>query len=84
MDLPDDAVRAFNDLKEQFKSAPLLVHFDPERRIRIEPDASGFAISGILSQLRDDDQWHPVAFWSRKLRDAEYRYMTRFGTSGNC
>ncbi|EDN10041.1 hypothetical protein HCAG_05844 [Histoplasma mississippiense (nom. inval.)] len=72
----ESAQSAFNELKSRFLRAPLLAHFDPARRIQIEPDASTFAVAAILSQLQDDGHWHPVAFWSRKLIDAETRYDT--------
>ncbi|EDN02416.1 hypothetical protein HCAG_00280 [Histoplasma mississippiense (nom. inval.)] len=72
----ESAQSAFNELKSRFMRAPLLAHFDPARRIQIEPDASTFAVAAILSQLQDDGHWHPVAFWSRKLIDAETRYDT--------
>jgi hypothetical protein len=46
----------------------------------VEVDASGGAISGILSQkvLKGDgtSQWKPVDFYSRKLIVAEYNYDT--------
>jgi hypothetical protein len=40
----------FDELKTAFTSAPTLIHFDLDKAIRIEIDASGFAIVGILSQ----------------------------------
>ena len=49
---------------------------DPARAIRVETDASTFAISGILSQLFEDNKWHPIAFVSRKLQAAELNYET--------
>ncbi len=73
------AREAFQELKEHFTSAPMLVHHDPSRRIRIEPDASGFAIAAILSELCDDGLWHPVAYMSRKMLDAETRYEIHDG-----
>ena len=69
------AQSAFDDLKLRFTSAPVLKHFDPDRPIRIHTDASGFAISGIVSQLHDS-HWHPVAFYSRKCTPAELNYDT--------
>ncbi|RYN78876.1 hypothetical protein AA0119_g13535, partial [Alternaria tenuissima] len=42
--------------------------------IRLKTDASTFAISGILSQLFEDNKWHPIAFISRKLQSAELNY----------
>ena len=70
------AQAAFDELKRRFTTAPVLRHFDPKLPIRVHTDASSFAISGILSQLHDDSQWHPVAFFSRKCIPAECNYGT--------
>ena len=60
--------------------ALLLWHFNPELRIRVETDASSFAISGIISQLQEDDgHWHPIAFWSWKMIDIETCYEAHDG-----
>ena len=64
---------AFEELKRRFTTAPILRHFDPDLPIRVHTDASGFAISGILSQLHGST-WHPVAFYSRKCSAAECNY----------
>ncbi len=68
-------------MRQAFLKAPILNHFDPERHIRIETDASGYAIGGVLSQLTSDNsgQWHPEAFFSRKMIPAETRYETHNG-----
>ncbi len=73
--------KAFTELKQAFVKAPILNHFDPERYIRIETDAFGYAIGGIFSQLTLDNsgRWHPVAFFSRKMIPAETRYKTHNG-----
>ena len=72
---------AFTKLKQAFLKAPILHHFDSERYIRIETDVSGYAISGVLSQLTLDNlgQWHLVAFFSWKMIPAEARYETHNG-----
>ena len=72
---------AFTELRQAFFKAPILHHFDSDRYIRIETDASGYAIGGVLSQLTSDDlgQWHPMAFFSHKMIPAETRYETHDG-----
>jgi len=65
---------AFDNLKTCFSTTPILCHFNPDLPIRLYPDASDFVISGIFSQLHDDQQWHPIAFWSRKYITAEINY----------
>ena len=73
---PDDAEQAFQQLCQKFTEAPLLRHFDPSQRIRVETDASAFAIAGIISQPDEAGHWRPVAFWSRKMIPAEQNYET--------
>ncbi len=78
---------AFRRLQDEFTRAPVLAHFDYEKPIRLETDASGFAIAGIISQPAQDPRapegegervkdrdWHPVAFWSRTMSDTERNY----------
>ena len=79
--LTPDAKKAFNHLRLAFIEAPILRHFDPESHIRIETDASGYAIGGVSSQLNLDshapsNQWHPVAYFYRKMIPVETRYET--------
>ena len=81
----------FNRLRLAFTEAPILQHFDPECHIRIETDALGYAIGGVLSQLAsgtsldgvvtktDLSQWYLVAFFFRKMILAETRYKTHNG-----
>ena len=49
--LTSEAKLAFLRLRQAFIEVPILYHFDPEHHIRIETNASGYAIGGILSQL---------------------------------
>ena len=83
--LTPGAREAFNQLRQAFTEAPILRHFDPECHIRIETDALGYAIGGVLSQLTSDHltsdqgQWHPVAYFLRKMIPAETRYETHDG-----
>ena len=70
----DSESAAFNTLKEAFTSAPILQHFQPSKSIIIESDASDYAIAGVLSHPGNNNQLHPVAYYSRKLQPAELNY----------
>ena len=48
--LPSEARQFFQTLNEAFTKAPLLLHFDLEKPIQLETDASVVAIARILSQ----------------------------------
>ena len=43
---------------------------------RIITDTSNYAVGGVLNQKQEDDNWHPVAFYSRKFQG------TRAGVDG--
>ncbi len=47
--LTPKAKKTFIHLQKAFTEAPIQRHFDPERHIQIETDASEYAIGGILS-----------------------------------
>jgi len=65
---------AFHKLKEMFTTGPILTHFDDTRPTKLETDASDFVLGAVLSQLCEDDKWHPVAFHSRKFSQVEINY----------
>ena len=67
------ARKAFIELRQAFIKALILHHFDSECHIRVQTDACGYAIGGVLSQLTSDDlgRWHPVAFFLRKMIPVE-------------
>ena len=76
--LVTNAKKAFNHLRHIFIQMFIFQHFDPEWHIRIETDASGYAISRVLSQLILDDLgwWHPVAYYLRKIITVKTWYKT--------
>ena len=80
--LTPGAKKSFNQLRQVFTKAPILRHFDPECPIRIETNTSGYAIGELLSQVTsnhltsDQGQWHPIAYFLRKMISAETRYKT--------
>jgi hypothetical protein len=53
---------------------PILQHFDPVKPVTIETDASDYAIGAVCSQSDEYGVLHPVAYYSRKLKDAERNY----------
>ena len=68
-----EATQAVEALKQSVLSAPTLVRFERSLPTRVTTDASNVGVGAVLEQLADG-QWRPVAFWSRKLKDAETRY----------
>lgn len=76
--LSPEAQAAFRTLVLAFTTAPFLQHFEVALPIRLETDASGYAISGILSQ-KHSDGWRVTAYFSRKMIPAERKYETHDG-----
>ena len=65
---------AFQRLKDAFMSDLVLMHFDPEKKIVVEVDASDWVVGGVLSQHDDEGILRPVAFFSKKHSPAEVNY----------
>ena len=65
---------AFKKLIEKFIAQPVLAHFDPEKPITIETDASDYAIGACLTQPDEKGKQHPVAYFSRKMTAPELNY----------
>jgi len=66
---------AFDSLKEQITTAPILALLDNLRPFQIEADSSDFATGAMLSQQSpEDNKWHPVAFLSKSLSPVEWNY----------
>ncbi len=66
----------FQRLKKAFCEEPVLQHFDVSKPIRLETDASGKAIGGVLCQQDAYINWHLVAYYSSKMLPAELSYET--------
>ena len=65
--------QAFDNLKQQLISAPVLSIPDPTKPFTVTTDASDFAIGAVLSQDHGQGE-QPVAYESRKLSSAEQNY----------
>jgi hypothetical protein len=70
----DEYSQSLETLKQAFTTAPILQHFDYDREIIVETDASEYISAGVLSQYDDQGILHPVAFFSKKHTPAECNY----------
>ena len=78
-ELTKEVHTTFEELKVAFTTAPVLQHYNTNLLVRLETDASSFAILRILSQQNNEEtlekcHWHPVAFWSCQISPAEWNY----------
>ena len=63
--------KAFIKLKERFTKEPVLAAPDIDKKMRMEVDASDYAMGGVLSMECGDGLWRPVAFLSKLLNETE-------------
>ncbi len=66
--------RVFEGLKALIASKQVVVQPLPNRPFRVEVDASGQGLGGVLSQKHLDGKWRTVAFISRVMALAELNY----------
>ena len=62
--------KAFQQLKDTCAKEPVLLNFKTGQLTRIKTDASDQAVGACLCQ-QADGKWHPVAYYSRKMTQAE-------------
>ncbi|KAJ0568662.1 putative nucleotidyltransferase, Ribonuclease H [Helianthus annuus] len=71
----EECLKAFNFLKEQLVSAPILISPDWSLSFELMCDASDYAVGAVLGQ-RKDKQFHPIYYASKTLNDAQENYTT--------
>jgi len=64
----------FKELKKRFTKEPVLAAPDIDKKMRMEVDASDYAMGGVLSMECGDRLWRPVAFLSKSLNETERNY----------
>ena len=70
----DEHQKAFENLKAQVSSEPILAHPELDKQFELEVDASGFAVGAVLLQKKEDGKRHPVGYYSSTLNEAERNY----------
>ena len=71
MELPPEALEAFNILKEKCVNALVLSFPSFKKPFLLETDASGKGLGAVLSQKQDDGRYHLVAYASRTMSETE-------------
>jgi len=65
---------AFEQLKTVFMSRSLLVAPDLDKKLRMEVNASNFAMGSVLPIKCKDNKWRPVAYILKSLNKTERNY----------
>ncbi|XP_061135154.1 polyadenylate-binding protein-interacting protein 1 isoform X4 [Syngnathus typhle] len=64
---------AFDQLKNELASTPVLTLYDPNKDLKMSADASSYGLGAVLFQ-KESEEWRPVAYASRSLTETEQRY----------
>ena len=64
---------AFNKLKHELTSTPVLAWYDPTAETKLTADASAYGLGAVLMQ-KTIQQWKPVAYASRSMIETDTRY----------
>jgi hypothetical protein len=71
--------RAFEILKENLDTTPILIFPYWEKEFHVHVDASGIALGAILAQPENGNMDHPICFSSKKISQVEHNYTTTEG-----
>eukprot|EP00794_Sanderia_malayensis_P011590 gene11590-biopygen9261 len=75
LQLSEEAITAFREIKSALTNATLLVHPSPPLSYCLMVDALNVAVGGVLQQ-RINNTWKPLGFFSKHLKPAEVKYST--------
>ena len=62
---------AFETLRKRITSEPVLKQLQLDQQFKVEVDALGYAIGGVLMQRDEKGKRHPVAYFSSTLNEAK-------------
>lgn len=65
---------AFEKLKAELTSTPVLAHYNPAKKTILSADASSFGLGAVLAQEQDNGARKPIAYASRSMTSTEQRY----------
>lgn len=65
---------AFDQIKEDLTTTPVLCYYDPQRPLTISADASSYGLGAVLLQTNDEGKRQPVAYASRAMTPTEQKY----------
>ena len=74
MSLSEEALKAFEALKQVFMTAPVLAFANYTKPFFLEMNAFKDGLRAVLSQKQADRRYHPVAYGSRGLTPHEKNY----------
>ena len=80
MSLSEEALEAFEALKQACMSSPVLGFADYTKDFLLETDTLKEGLGAVLSQKQEDGQFHPVAYgsWALTTHEKNY-YSTKLG-----
>ena len=73
-DFEEKCLQAFQQLKNDLISKPILSLFNPKLETELHTDASATALAAILLQKQTNGLWAPVAYYSQVTNKAEANY----------
>ena len=65
---------SFESLKNALFKAPVLTHFDSNRKTVLKTDASQYITGDVLFQYDDDGSFYSITFYSKNMLSAECNY----------
>ena len=77
MSLSEEALKAFEALKQACMQSPVLAFADYTKDFLLETDTSKEGLGAVLSQKQEDGQFHPVAYgsWVLTIHEKNYHSM---------
>jgi hypothetical protein len=70
----ESCAQVFEIFKGRLIDALLLAYYNIDSQYLLETDASNTVVAIVFSQKGLDEEWHPVAYFSKTIAPAETNY----------
>ena len=70
----EECAKSLNTLKSAMISSDILMYPDFMKEFILDTDCSGIAMGAVLSQLNEQEEEKPIAYFSRSLNNAQRNY----------
>ena len=70
----DSQQQAFEKIKQQLSSSPVLAIYDPQKDTTVAADASSYGLGAVITQIQSDGSHRAIPYASRALTSTEEKY----------
>lgn len=70
----ENCTNAFEEIKRVLTNSPVLAVYNQKRMCYLFTDASGIGVGDVIKQMQEDNELHPIGYYSKSLKQYQKNY----------